>query len=216
MTTQCNCKANHAFIGEKAPTVRIICEMNHLTAVPTFRNVSYKMTEPWTIDLQMNNISTIGDYAFSNLKDYANENNVSLKLGVNRLRNISDSAFSGIESLIIYLDLGNNQFQVVPSVVSKLTNLQSLSLLYNPSTYIDPSIFTSIHNSLNKLEMSVVNLPNWPRSLAVLTELDTLVNHTKHNLPQNAFTGFSTRPRCYETFFMLNSAETKIYPAHKC
>ena len=25
-----------------------------------------------------------------------------------------------------------------------------------------------------------------------------------------------TRPRGYKTFFMLNSAETKIYPAHKC
>ena len=25
-----------------------------------------------------------------------------------------------------------------------------------------------------------------------------------------------TWPRGYKTFFMLNSAETKIYPAHKC
>ena len=24
------------------------------------------------------------------------------------------------------------------------------------------------------------------------------------------------RARCYETFFMLNSAEHEIYPAHKC
>ena len=27
---------------------------------------------------------------------------------------------------------------------------------------------------------------------------------------------FQTRSRGYKTFFMLNSAETKIYPAHKC
>ena len=25
-----------------------------------------------------------------------------------------------------------------------------------------------------------------------------------------------TRPQGYKTFFMLSSAETKIYPAHKC
>ena len=25
-----------------------------------------------------------------------------------------------------------------------------------------------------------------------------------------------TRPRGYKTFFMLSSAETNIYPAHKC
>ena len=93
------------------------------------------MTEHWTIDLQMNDMSTVGDYAFSNLKDYANGNNVSLKLGVNRLSSISDFAFSGIESLIIYLGLDTNQFQVVPSVVSKLMNLQGLSLMYSPVTY---------------------------------------------------------------------------------
>ena len=30
-------------------------------------------------------------------------------------------------------------------------------------------------------------------------------------------TGFSlTLPRGYKTFFMLNSAELEIYPAHKC
>ena len=26
----------------------------------------------------------------------------------------------------------------------------------------------------------------------------------------------NTRPKGYKTFFMLSSAETKIYPAHKC
>ena len=28
--------------------------------------------------------------------------------------------------------------------------------------------------------------------------------------------GFPTRSQGYKTFFMLSSAETKIYPAHKC
>ena len=28
--------------------------------------------------------------------------------------------------------------------------------------------------------------------------------------------GPGSRPRGYKTFFMLSSAETKIYPAHKC
>ena len=27
--------------------------------------------------------------------------------------------------------------------------------------------------------------------------------------------GYESRPRCYITFFILSSAETKIYPAHK-
>ena len=115
------------------------------------------MTEPWTIDLQLNDISIIGDYAFSNLKDYANGNNVSLKPAVNRLRNISDSAFSGNESLIIYLCLRTSQLQIVRFVVSKLTNLPGLSLPHNPLTNKDNSNFNlsqsqqNVASPLNKI-----------------------------------------------------------------
>ena len=27
---------------------------------------------------------------------------------------------------------------------------------------------------------------------------------------------YSARPRCYKTFFMLNSTEHEIFPPHKC
>ena len=144
VTNECDCIApNYAWPGyasEPSPLVGIFCKFQYLTEVPTFRNVSYKMREPWTIDLQSNEISHIKDFAFSNLQEYANGNNVSLKLGHNHLRNISDYAFSGIEPLIIYLGLEMNKLQVVPSVIPKLMNLRGLSLQYNPVTYIDPSI----------------------------------------------------------------------------
>ena len=35
-------------------------------------------------------------------------------------------------------------------------------------------------------------------------------------LKGNGFIVLTIRPRGYKTFFMLSSAETKIYPAHKC
>ena len=38
----------------------------------------------------------------------------------------------------------------------------------------------------------------------------------KSDCDKNMFSGFLTRSRGYKTFFVLSSAETKIYPAHKC
>ena len=141
---QCDCTASAYFGDDIVPTVGVFCDAKALTKVPTFRNLSNKMTQPWTIDLQGNSISYIPDYAFSNLQEYANGHNVSVKLGMNNIGNVSDTALSGIESLIIFVGLERNNLEVIPSFLTKLPNLKGLNAVYNPITHIDPSIFTSV------------------------------------------------------------------------
>ena len=179
--------------------VGVICADKSLTSVPTFRNISYRMSEPWTIDLHRNNISNIPDNAFSNLQEYANGNNVSVRLGMNNLGNISDSAFSGIESMIIFVGLARNHLEVMPSFVLNLPNLKGLDVLFNPISYIDPSTFMSLR-SLKTLMISVGDLPLWPKSLNSLSELETLEIETNHsNIPGNAFTGLNNTLRYLST-----------------
>ena len=188
VTTPCDC-----FNG-----VGVHCEYTSLTRIPTFRNVSYKMSQPWIIELQGNSISYIPDNAFSSLQEYGNGNNVSVKLGGNDLGNgnISDSAFSGIESLVVFIGLDQNHLQFIPSFVSKLPNLKGLNLLYNPITYIDSSIFISINKTLTTLKISVGDLPAWQQSLKVLTKLEILEIETNHhNITASAFTGLNNTLR---------------------
>ena len=173
----------------------VFCEGKSLTRVPAFRNVSRWMNyHAWTIDFKNNSISYLPDYAFSNLKEYGNGYNVSVLLGKNELGkgNISCSAFSGIEPLVLFVDLEENQLQFIPSFISKLPNLYRLNVLHNPISYIDPLIFTSVHKALYTLTISVGDLPSWPQPFSVLTELVSLVIETKHhNIPTSAFTGLN-------------------------
>ena len=172
------------------------CESKSLTTVPTFRNTSYKMTQPWTIDLQDNSISSIPDHAFSNLQEYANGINVTIKLERNYLRHISDSAFSGIESLVIFVDLRENRLQVLPPFVSKLPNLKYLSVLENPIAQVDPSVLTTVHETLKTSKISLRDLPMWPKSMYSLSNLETLeVETNSHVIPANAFTGLNNTLR---------------------
>ena len=133
------------------PFVGVFCEHKSLTKVPTFRNTSYRMSRPWTINLQENSISNIPENAFSNIQKYANGNSVSILLGWNDLGsgNISDSAFNGIEALISFVSLNRNYLQYIPSFVSNLPNLQGLNIKDNPISYIDPSFFCVSQNSEN-------------------------------------------------------------------
>ena len=192
VTPHCDCRTGFNWGTDISPTVGVFCEDKFLTRVPSFRNVSYRMTQPWTIDLQSNSISYIPGNAFSNLQEYGNGNNVYVKLGINNLRNISDSAFSGIEPFIIFVGLDENQLQYIPSFVSKLPNLKGLNILYNPIVHIDPLIFISIHRSLETLKISVGDLPAWPQTLNVLANLESLVIQMKHyEIPTNAFKGLN-------------------------
>ena len=154
------------------------------------------MTQPWTIDLQDNSISNIPDNAFSNLQEYANGNHVTIKLERNYLIHISDSAFSGIESLVIFVDLRENRLQVLPPFVSKLPNLKYLSVLENPIAQVDPSVFTTVYETLKTLKISLRDLPMWPKSMYSLSNLETLeVETNSHVIPANAFTGLNNTLR---------------------
>ena len=158
VVSQCDCSVTSRNGGDMAPWVGVFCESRHFARVPTFQNVSYKMSQPWTIDLQLNSITGLPDNAFSNLQAYGNNNNVSVLLGHNNLRNenISDSAFSGLENLVVALSLYSNQLTSIPPFVTRLTHLRALNIQYNPITYIDPSVFISIRGTLKTLKIGTL------------------------------------------------------------
>ena len=135
------------------------------------------MSHRWTINLQQNSISSLPDNAFSNLQAYGNNNNVSVLLGNNTLRNenISDTAFSGIESFIVKLSLFSNQLTSVPSFVTRLTRLEQLDIQDNPIMYIDPSIFISIRVTLKTLLIGTLDFSySTFRLLSAVCELSHL------------------------------------------
>ena len=49
--------------------------------------------------------------------------------------------------------------------------------------------------------------------LTFMSMTNSMLNLVEH---EKKFYNLGTWPRGYKTFFMLNSAEHKIYPAHKC
>ena len=155
----------------------LFCEGRNFTRVPTFQNVSYKMSHRWTINLQQNSISSLPDNAFANLQAYGNNNNVSVLLGNNTLRNedISNTAFSGLESFIVKLSLFSNRLTSVPSCVTRLTHLELLDIQDNPVTYIDPSIFINIRQTLKTLIIGTLDFTYaTSRLLSAVCELSHL------------------------------------------
>ena len=155
---QCDCSWGNDWYGVgMAPSVGVFCQGRHFVRVPTFQNVSYKMSRPWTIDLQLNFITGLPDNAFSNLQAYGNNNNVSVLLGDNNLRNehVSDSAFSGIENLVVALSLFSNQLTSIPPFLTRITHLEALNIQRNRIIYIDPSILISIRGTLKTLRIGM-------------------------------------------------------------
>ena len=155
---KCDCSPGNDWYGiGMAPSVGVFCQGRHFFRVPTFQNVSYKMSRPWTIDLQLNYIFGLPDNAFSKLQAYGNNNNVSVLLGNNGLRNehVSDSAFSGIENLVVALSLFSNHLTSIPPFVTRLTHLEALNIQSNRIIYIDSSILISIRGTLKILRIDI-------------------------------------------------------------
>ena len=195
--------------------VGVVCKSQNLNRVPTFRSVSYRMNTDWRIDLENNSIANIPDGAFSNLKRFGNGNNVSVFLGSNNLRsgNISELAFSGIENLVIVLGLERNHLTSLPKAVSRLTRLQSLNAQHNPIRYIDSSIFTAIHGTLETLKISLGAMPAWPTALRYITVLkDLVVDIGNGSIPANTFV------KLYDTLrhLTIEKANLTQIPADVC
>ena len=201
---------------DNPPMVGVFCGNRNFLRIPTFQNVSYKMTQPWTIDFEFNFISSLPDNAFSNLQAYGNSNNVSVLLRANALKNenISDSAFSGLENYIVFLSLSANWLTYIPSFVSRLTHLETLNVEKNPLTYIDPSIFISIGRTLKTLTIDTysrrpLQIPSVVCKLNHLESLDVTIGlaHAQRlsgdnmiNCTMNSTTSLTIRKYSYYRF----------------
>ena len=217
VASQCDCYVGSMTGPEFGPMVGVRCGLKHLTEVPKFKNVSYKMSENWSIDLKSNSITYIPDNAFSGLQTYGNGYNVTVLLEYNDLWNISDSAFSGIEHYVVKLALDGNHLTSIPPVVAKLNHLQALSLTDNPLTHLDFPILISVQGTLKQFKFSVGNFRVWPTSLKYLKALEWLRVNFGYGgwepiIPMNAFDGM------YETLRRLhiNNAHLVEFPAAVC
>ena len=214
VASQCDCRVSSTmgtyYIG-------VMCENKHLTEFPKFKNVSFRMSENWTINLRFNSISYIPENAFTSLQTFGNGYNVNVLLEENDLWNISDSAFSGIEHLVVELALDQNHLTFIPPVVAKLNHLQALSLQYNPIAHLDFPILISVQRTLKQFTISVDKFRVWPTSLKYLKTLERLrvafgTRGRGPSIPVDAFDGMN------ETLQRLSiyNADLMEFPAAVC
>ncbi|KAH9365486.1 hypothetical protein HPB48_019922 [Haemaphysalis longicornis] len=77
-----------------------------------------------------------------------------LSLANNRLTDIAEHAFGGLETVLIVLDLSFNLFHQFPDAVRALTSLSVLYLRGNSLRFLEPSDIKSFRSTLEVLDLS--------------------------------------------------------------
>ena len=100
-----------------------------------------------------------------------NATGMSFYLSNNHIINIDVHAFGGIEHVVTYLDLENNNLTHIPLVLSQLSSLHSLYLSGNPLVSLDASVLANLSSNLWSFSVSVDGFPIFPNELLLLTRL---------------------------------------------
>ena len=184
-------------------------------AIPVFKNTTARMTRSWSLWLNDNSISSIMEDAFVDLKNFSDNQRITISLSRNNLTNgsIDVNAFNGIESFVDALDLSGNKLTSMPAAVAKLKSLREFTLLDNPISTVDAHIFSSISHSLRTLYISLKHVQSWPVAFHYLVGLEYLMlNNYTEDIPLDAFKGFrSTLKHLY-----LSSVQFKYIPLAVC
>ncbi|XP_064600868.1 leucine-rich repeat-containing G-protein coupled receptor 5-like [Liolophura sinensis] len=144
--------------------IEVGCQRKNLTSVPM--DLSPNTTQ---LDLSMNNISQLPEYAFASLPHLQ-----ELLLVGNQLKNLPPKVFSGLHSLKI-LYLTGNQFKVVPSQALKcLGSVEQLHLDTNHIDTVPDDSFEDMH-SLKHLWLNGNKLKTVPVSaVGLASDLEVL------------------------------------------
>lgn len=158
------------------------CRMKNLTGVP--QDLPTDIRE---LDLTMNNISSIPDFAFSRYRRLEN-----LRLTSNVLVEMSNNSLFGLWRLEnLYLD--GNKLETVPIAFHALQNLQTLHLDANHISKVPPDSFRNFRR-LKILHIEANALTSFPvdafQYLSVLEALDLSVNQIER-LPEYAFSNLT-------------------------
>ncbi|KAL3861604.1 hypothetical protein ACJMK2_007629 [Sinanodonta woodiana] len=153
-------------------------------------------------ELQRNNLTSIPSAAFMGLQIGFS---LSLILSDNRISHIADDAFHGIENVLQFLTLDNNQLTTVPTALLSLTGLSSLWISRNPITVhgFDYATLLHIGRTLTLFGFGSPELQAWPTHIRHLEKLNTLEisNISASILPLDAFRGFEHRLEYLELFY---------------
>ncbi|XP_052790935.1 leucine-rich repeat-containing G-protein coupled receptor 4-like [Mya arenaria] len=141
-----------------------------------------------TIYLLNNNFTYIPDDYFKSLHNLKH-----IWLEHNCIRNISDSAFRGLESSLTFLDLSDNQLTTVPSALRVLNHLETLNLQQNPISSFDPYAFKGVSKSVLELSIDLGLFSTWPEELSLLQNV-SLIQLQEMNfstVPDEAFSNWT-------------------------
>lgn len=169
----------------------INCAHQRLTTFPTF-DFSFKHYRELLIDLQKNLIESVPDNAFGNVK-FATPETLEVKLNDNRIRSISEKAFTNFGSISVVISLSNNRLTVLPQALSAIKNLKTLRLLNNRLTFLNGTVMTLLGKTLETLWIDMSSVAIWPREFSAFGSLTELLvdNLPFHSIPSNSFDGLS-------------------------
>lgn len=121
------------------------------------------------LNLDYNKIKRIADETFLGM------NVARIYLSMNRIEEISDLAFHGLENSLEYLDLENNNLYSVPKALFILNNLKYLYISSNKIQTIENDSFSGFSSSLKFLSLSSNQLTEVPsEALRVCKRLNHL------------------------------------------
>ena len=157
----CTCSSNN-----------IHCDSKNLSQVPVFskHNEQYYSLNVY---LSFNRLAIIPAYAFQNLSA-VNASTIYLYLQYNHISNIEMHAFSGVENVIKYLNLENNNLTHLPLALTEFSSLYSLNILGNPLGRLDTHVLANISSPLKSLYISFDRFPSFPTVFQLLTSLSVL------------------------------------------
>jgi len=137
---------------------------------------------------QENRLIILQGSAFSGL----NTTKMYLDLSSNQLSSIHDDAFEGVDDAIRTLKLEHNRLVSVPAALGNLSRLEFLDIHDNPIVTFDASVMGALSGHLDVLSMGSSALTIWPSELHRLEGLKALhiYDISMTNLPTDAFRGF--------------------------
>ncbi|KAG8260799.1 biological adhesion [Homalodisca vitripennis] len=126
------------------------------------------------LNLDSNHITTLNDNVFYGTKAGR------IILAMNKIDNISQGAFSGLEDTLEYIDLERNLLAKFPNAISHLRKLKYLYLPMNKITKLDNHEFTNFSKSLKAVSLAGNQFDHVPQQA-----LEKCVKLTHVNLGYN-------------------------------
>ena len=190
----------------------IECDNKHFTKVPVFTR-HHEQYSSIIVDLGYNQLTTIPAFAFKNLSAL-NATDLSIHVDDNHISMIETRAFSGVENVVTYLDLENNNLTHLPLALGELSSLQNLYLLGNPLVKLGASVLGNFSSTLNIFTLAINRFESFPDEIRFLSALSSLtinsINFTKIN--SMVFHGFENTL----TYLQMSHAKVNCIPAAVC